>query len=81
MGSIVVRTNNVLKPPMLETDQASIIEFRDNDNHLQALMVKVFTEDLWGLVTMNDPDWEATLVRYGYMNVTKSVGDIIKSGL
>ena len=82
MGSkIVVRTNNVLQAPLLETDAAHIIEFRDDFGDLQALMIRVFTDDMWGLVTQNDEDWHATLVRYGYLDVSKPVQNIIQSGL
>ena len=80
-AKLIVRTNNVLSPPLLETDEASIIEFRDSFGDLQALMIRIFTEDLWGLVTKNDFDWEATLVRYCFLNVSKPVKDLIKNGL
>ena len=78
---IVVRGSNILQPPMLDTTDARTIEFHDPFGELVALMVRVLSDDMWGLVTKNDPDWQATLVRYGYLNVDKPIDEIIRSGL
>jgi hypothetical protein len=78
---IVVRGSNILKPPLLETSDASIIEFYDGYNELMALLVRVLSTNAWGLVTKNDPDWNETKIRYGYMNVSKPFGEVIRTGL
>jgi len=80
-SKIIVRGNNILQPPLLVSEEATIIEFRDSFDDLVALMVRVFTDDMWGLVTKGDPDWHATLVRYGYLDVKKPPDQIIRSGL
>jgi len=67
---------------MLETTDAHIVEFRDGFGDLTALLVKMpGGDELWGLVTKNDEDWIATLVRYGYVTPGKSAESIIREGL
>jgi len=79
---IVVRGPNVMDPPLIETDSAHLIEFRDSFGELNALMVRVFSDELWGLVTRNDPDWKSMLIRYGYLDdVAKPVEQIIRQGI
>ena len=79
---ITVRGANVLAPPLLDTTEANAIEFRDGFGDLNALLVKMpGGDELWGLVTKNDDDWIATLVRYGYTNPSRSAEDIIRKGL
>jgi hypothetical protein len=80
-SKIIVRGSNILTAPLLISDDASVIEFRDPFDELVALMVKVLSDDMWGLVTKNDPDWQATLVRCGYLNAGKPMDEIIRSGL
>lgn len=77
---VVVRGSNILKAPLLDTKDASILEFYDGNNKLMALLVRVLSTNAWGLVTQNDPDWNEALVRYGYMNVSKPIGEIIRTG-
>lgn len=82
-GKIVVRSNNVMHAPLLVADNAHVIEFRDSGENLNALMVKVFGDgnDLWGLVTKNDPDWRETLVRYGYEDLSQPIEEVIRDGI
>ena len=70
-----------MQPPLLDTEAANIIEFYDPFGDLVALMFKILSDNMWALVTKKDNDWQATLVRYGYLNVNKPIGDIIKMGL
>jgi hypothetical protein len=78
---LIVRTANVMQPPLLDTTDAHMLEFRDPNNELMALIFKILSDNTWGMVTRNDPDWQATLVRYGYLDVTKPIGEIIRTGL
>jgi hypothetical protein len=78
---ITVRSNNVLQPPLLDTTEASIIEFRDRFGALNALFCRVLSDDMWGLVTKNDPDWDATLIRYGYHRLDRPLDEVIRHGL
>lgn len=81
ISRLVVRGSNILKPPMLDTKEASILEFYDGNNQLMALLLRVLSTNAWGLVTKNDPDWVESLVRYGYLNVNKPLDEIIRTGL
>ena len=80
-SKIVIRGSDVLKPPLLETEDAQIIEIYGPFNDLVALMVRILSEDMWGLVTKVDDDWLATLVRYGYVQPGKSIEEVIRHGL
>ena len=80
-SKIIVRGPDVLKPPLLETEDARIIEVYGPFNDLVALLVRILSEDMWGLVTKDDDDWLATLVRFGYVQPGKSIEDIIRHGL
>ena len=57
----------IVRPPLLETQDATVIEFRDNFGDLNAVFCRLVPDaDLWAFVTRKDPDWDATLVRLGY---------------
>ena len=75
---IVVRGNNILQPPLLETENARTIEFHDSFGELNALMFRVLSDEMWALVTKNDPDWQATLLRFGYIDVKRPVAELIQ---
>ena len=63
---ITVRGPDILRPPLLDTENAAAIEFR-TDGELTALFIKVFAAgNLWGFSTKQDEDWEETKIRYGY---------------
>jgi hypothetical protein len=79
---IVVRSPNMMAPPLLETNGAHLIEFRDGFGELNALMVRIFSDEMWGLVTRNDPDWKSMLVRYGYLtDMSKPIEQVIRQGI
>jgi len=63
---------SVLKRPLYETNKANLIEFYGDDGELNALLFKQFNNELYMLVTKADPDWAATLIRLGYVNVKLS---------
>lgn len=63
---IVVREAGLLKPPLFVTDNANCIEVYDN-NELVAVMHKVLSDDLWGVTTKADHDWEEALCQLGYV--------------
>ena len=78
-STIRVLGRNILQPPLLFTADAHIIEFRDSFGDLNALLVRVLSDEMWGLVTKNDPDWHGTLIRYGYLNPNGSAAEIVRS--
>jgi len=68
---VVVRGAKLFRPPILDTDEARIIEFYDYNGHLVALMGKIFSEDFWAFSTKNDNDWNEVLLRAGYLGKTR----------
>ena len=72
---IVVRGTSILQAPLLITEDATLIEFRDGYGDLIALMVRVLSDEMWGLVTKQDPDWQGLLLRYGYSGVSDTCGE------
>jgi hypothetical protein len=54
--------------PILTTDKATVIEFRDKFRDLMALFCRHFNDDMWIFITKDDPDWESHLVRLGYLS-------------
>lgn len=61
-----VRALKGVKQVLLDTHEATIIEFRDRFDDLNALITRHFTDDMWIFVTKSDPDWHDHLVRLGY---------------
>jgi hypothetical protein len=78
---IVVRGPNILRPPLLDTTGATLIEFYGPDDKLMALVVNVLSPFAWCLVTKDDPDWGTTLLRYGYLNIDRPIQDILRTGI
>ena len=68
---------SVLKPPLLETDKANIVEFRDAYGDLNAIYSRV-SADMWMFVTRNDPDWESNLIRLGYMDSPITLQQLVR---
>lgn len=66
-SKLIVRGRDFMKPPLLETSDASIIEFYDSFGDMNALMVKMLNDECWGLVTRDNPVWLSMLMRYGYV--------------
>lgn len=75
MSSIVVR-KDALSKPLLQTNEASVVEFYNN-GEMNALLVKQFSDGMWALVTKVDPDWEATLIRMGYINIKSTPSEFL----
>jgi len=75
--SFVRICESILKAPLLESNKVNFIEFYDNDAKLSALLYKHFNKDTWVLVTKGDPDWPATLIRLGYVNVKISPNEFL----
>lgn len=73
-GQVVVMAGLQL---LLNTDKATVIEFRDRFGDLMALICRHFTDDMWIFVTKDDPDWDAHLVRLGYINAGITMRQLI----
>lgn len=79
-STIKVFGPSILQPPLLDTGDAHLIEFRDGFGDLNALLVRVYSDEMWGLVTKKDPDWIDTLIRYGYVKPAGSAMSILRAG-
>lgn len=71
MTSKIRILDSVLKPPILETDKANIIEFFGDRGELVALLTKEFNSQLWCFSSVKDEDWMETLLRNGYMRINE----------
>lgn len=60
-----------VKGPLLQTDDARLIQFRDANGDLMAMMVQI-GKGLWGFVTRDDPDWDDT-VKHSAIDDSKAV--------
>lgn len=78
MAFIRIR-KDALSKPIFETNDASVIEFYDSRGTMNALLVRQLSDDMWALTTKVDPDWEAALVRFGYINVKASPAEFLAS--
>lgn len=57
---------SIFEPPLLETNEASCIEFYDEDGSMEALLSRVLDDNFWCLSTKKDADWPQTMMRHGY---------------
>lgn len=61
--------------PILATDKATVIEFRDGSGELMALFFRL-NGDNWGFSTKADSDWESNLIRLGYLSTNITVEEL-----
>lgn len=82
-GKVIVRGKNILQAPLLESNEANLIEFYNADGHLIAFFVRIFTDDTWGFCTKEDKDWPEMCVRYGFSSLKAGTGfkDVITEGV
>ena len=57
--------------PLLDTEDAAVIEFYDDNGNLEALISRVLG-DYWCFSTKQDKDWTETLIRHGYLTLPGS---------
>ena len=67
----------ILQPPLLDTHEATLIEFYDQYGDMNAVLFRQFSDDMWALVTKKDPDWTTTLVRLGYLQPASTLADVL----
>ena len=82
-GRVIVRGRDIMKPPLLDSAEAQVVEVYDGFGDPMALLVRILSDDTWGLVTKGDPDWEALRVQYGLCNLKPgtSFDDIVTKGV
>ena len=42
-----------------------------------AVVCRMLSDDTWGLVTKADPDWDATLLRLGYIQADTTTRELV----
>lgn len=78
---LIVRGSNVVAPPLFETTEARTVEFYDDTGMLCALLIKgVLAPEAWAFANILDDDWQETLLRYGYRDVSKQEFESIMKG-
>ena len=67
-GFRVVVKSALNRPPLLDTEAATAVEFRDGQGKLMALFSKVAEtgSDVWLFSTAQDKDWAQVLSQCGY---------------
>ena len=63
---------NVTAPPLLESAEATMVVIRSFEGAPVAILVRILSDDTWGLSTRGDADFDAVLTRYGITD-TKEV--------
>jgi hypothetical protein len=72
-----VRVLQGAKQVLLDTHEATVIEFRDQFGDLNAVISRHFNDDMWIFTTKADDDWHAHLVRLGYSLADMSVNQLV----
>ena len=82
-GRIVVRGRDIMRAPLLDSADAQVVEVYDGFGDPMALLVRILSDDTWGLVTKGDEDWEAMKVQYGLASLRPgcTIHDIVQKGV
>ena len=79
-NTLIVRSLNILKPPLLVTNEAMAVEMYGDNGELMAVVHRVLDGNYWALTTSRDPDWIAVIRQLGYitedpeLDITKKKG-------
>ena len=65
------------RQPLLDTDEATQIEFYDCTGELVALFGRIFSDDFWYYSNKNDEDWVQVLARTGFLNNMQPVAELV----
>jgi hypothetical protein len=72
-----VRVLQGVQKVLLDTHEATVIEFRDQFGDLNAVISRHFNDDMWIFTTKADPDWHAHLVRLGYSPADMNIQQLV----
>lgn len=75
-GSVVVYGPDVRKPPLLDSIEPQMILIKDAFGDPMVLLVRVLSNDTWGMCSKADPDWSEMLTQYG---IKKPVDRIVNA--
>lgn len=67
-GSRVIVRGSYNRRPLLDTTEATQIEFYDCNGELVALFGNIFANGFWFYSNKNDQDWPQVLARTGFLN-------------
>jgi hypothetical protein len=79
-NTVIVRSVNILKPPLLVTKEAMAIEMYDDSGELMAVVHLVLDGNYWALTTRQDPDWGEVLKQLGYLTTHAELDLVSKEG-
>ena len=81
-GSVTVYGRDIRIPPLVESADAEMVLIRDAFGDPMMLLVRM-SDDVWGLSTRGDEDWNAMLVRYGFATLAPGTRfqDIVAHGV
>lgn len=82
-GRVTVFGPDIRKPPLVDSAEPEMILVRDVAGDPMLLLVRVVSDDRWGLATKGDDDWEEMLVKYGIARLRADVplADVIRNGV
>ena len=82
-GRVTVYGTDVRKPPLIDSAEPQMIVIKDGFGDPMILMLRMMSDDTWGMVTRSDADWLPMLVRCGLADVKKGVSfkEAINDGL
>lgn len=76
-NTLIVRSRNILKPPLLVTNEALAVEMYDSQGELMAVVHKVLDGNYWAFTSREDQDWPEVIRQLGYLT-TRAELDITK---
>jgi hypothetical protein len=79
-NTLIVRSTNMFKPPLLVTNEAMAAEFYDANGELCAVVHRVMDGNLWAFTSRNDADWNEALRQLGYLGTSLELDVAKKDG-
>lgn len=83
-GTVTVYGRDIRKPLLLDnSSEAQMILIKDAFGDPMMLLIRILSEDTWGLSTKGDEDWEEQLLKYGFARLADgaAVKDIVVNGI
>jgi len=82
-GHVVVFGSDVASPKLLDSAAPNMVMIKDSFGDPMILLVRILSDDTWGLCTRGDSDWDAMLVKYGFRDLARgtSIVDVVKDGV
>ncbi len=82
-GHVVVFGQSVLSKKLLDSPEPNMIMIKDGFGDPMILLVRILSDDTWGLCTKGDADWNDMLVKYGFKDLAPgtSIVDVVNDGI